>query len=68
MDQLVAFVSEKTGLSPEMSRQAAEAVLTFLKSRVPEPLAAQIDGFLAGDGKGDAGGFAKALGGIFGGK
>ncbi len=43
MDELVALVAEKTGLSPELSQTAAETVLDFLKARLPEPLPGQID-------------------------
>lgn len=65
MDQLVAVISEKTGLSPEMSRKAAETTLDFLKARLPAPIAGQVDAALA-DGKLDAGDVMKGLGGMFG--
>jgi len=65
MDQLVALVSQKTGLSPELSRKAVETTLDYLKTRLPAPLAGQIDAALA-DGKLDAGDVTKALGGMFG--
>ncbi len=50
MDELIKAVSDKTGLDPNMARQAAEAVIGFLKERMPEPLASQIDGFIGGQG------------------
>lgn len=60
MDELVKLVSERTGLSEEMSKMAVETVLNYLKERLPEPMAAQIDNALEG------GGLAGALGGLFG--
>ena len=50
MDELIKVVSEKTGLDQNMARQAAEAVIGFLKERMGEPLGSQIDGFLGGQG------------------
>lgn len=43
MDELVKKVSEKTGLPESQAKQAAEAVLEFLKEKLPAPLAAQLD-------------------------
>ena len=56
MDELINAVTQKTGLDPNMARQAAEAVIGFLKERMPEPLASQIDGFIGGGAGGDQGG------------
>lgn len=68
MDQLVNLVSEKTGLSQEMSRQAVEVVIDYLKDKLPGPIASQIDGYLEGEGAtGGLGDIAKGLaGGLFG--
>ena len=52
MEQLTALISEKTGLSAEMSKQVAEVVFDFLKDKLPEPIAAQLDNFLGGDSDG----------------
>lgn len=69
MDQLAAFVSEKTGLPQDQAQQAAQAVVDFLKSKLPGPIASQIDGLIGGGAS--AGGLmdqAKGmLGGMFGG-
>lgn len=65
MDELIKTVSEKTGLPPAAARQAAEAVLAFLKEKLPAPIAGQIDGVLSGKGP-DLGAAAGALGGLFG--
>jgi hypothetical protein len=71
MDELVQQVAARTSLSEESSREAVEAVLSILKEKLPEPIAGQIDSFLAGntslDDLGDLGGLAGGLGGLFGG-
>jgi len=67
VDQLVKLVSQKTGLSEEMSRMAVEVVIGFLKEKLPAPIAGQIDSVLGGAGaaKGVQD-LAKGLGGILG--
>lgn len=60
MDELVNLVSEKTGLSKEMSETAVKVVLDFLKKKLPAPVAAQVDMVLK------SGSAADALGGLFG--
>jgi hypothetical protein len=67
MDELVKLVSQKTGLSEDMSRQAVETVLNYLKQKLPAPIAGQLDTFLASPGAGDQlEDLAKNLGGLFG--
>lgn len=66
MDELVQIVSQKTGLSEEMSRVAVEAVLKYVKDKLPDPIAGQIDNLLKGGEIGDLGDLAKGLGGLFG--
>jgi uncharacterized protein (DUF2267 family) len=43
MDELVKMVSERTGLPEDQARKATEAVLDFLKEKLPAPLAGQLD-------------------------
>lgn len=62
MDEIVKVVSQKTGLSEDMAKVAVETVLDYLKSRLPEPIAGQVDRVVRGDG----GGVAGMMGGIFG--
>jgi hypothetical protein len=67
MDELIKQVSAKTGISEEQARGAVETVLGFLKTRLPAPLAGQIDNVIGG-GESSAGGLtdiAKKAGGIF---
>jgi hypothetical protein len=58
MDELVKMVA----------KQAVEIVLSFLKDRLPESMAGQVDAVIDGDlsGLGDLGDLAGGLGGMFG--
>ena len=64
MDELVKMVSEKTGLSEEMSKVAVDTVIDYLKDKLPEPLAGQVDSVL--EGSDVSGGMLGSLGGMFG--
>ena len=48
MDQLVAQISQRTGLSPETSQEVVNVVLSHLKERLPEPIANGLNSFLTG--------------------
>lgn len=63
MDELVKLVVQKTGISEEQARGAINTVVTFLKSKLPAPIASQVDGALAGSAVNDA---LKNVGGLFG--
>lgn len=64
MDELVKMVVEKTGLPEAQARQAAEAVLEFLKDKLPAPLASQLDNLLENPGAADQA--TDLLGNLFG--
>ena len=64
MDQVVQMVKERAGIGEEQARTAVETVLAELKKRLPEPIAAQLEGVLNGDG--DAKDRMGQLGGILG--
>ncbi len=49
MDELVKIVSQKTGLPEAQARAAAQAVVDYLKQKLPAPVAGQIDGLLSND-------------------
>jgi hypothetical protein len=58
MDQLIQQVTEKTGISEDQARTAVNTVISFLKTKLPEPIAGQLDkiaggGDAAGGGLGD---------------
>ncbi|MCL7455550.1 MAG: hypothetical protein M8467_21150 [Anaerolineae bacterium] len=65
MDELIKLVSKKAGITEAQARQAVETVLGFLKDKLPEPIAAQIEAALKG-GKGGLGDLAGGLGGLLG--
>jgi hypothetical protein len=63
VDELINLVSSKVGISPDMSRQAVNIVVGFLKDKLPAPIASQVDGVLNGQGAGNiANQAASALG------
>jgi hypothetical protein len=66
MEELIKQVTERTGISEQQARGAVDTVLGFLKNRLPEPLAGQLDG-LVGGASGAAGGIAGAAGDVLGG-
>jgi len=70
MDELVKLVAGKVGISSEQAEKAVTTVLGFLKERLPEPIAGQLDKVVAGGATGaggvDLGAVEGALGGLFG--
>jgi hypothetical protein len=69
MDELVKLVATKVGISPDQAEKAVTTVLGFLKERLPEPIAGQLDNLVAGGSTGagglDLGVVEGALGGLF---
>ena len=74
MDELTKHVVERTGISEQQARGAVETVLGFLKTRLPEPIAGQLDNVVGGAGGAigtvadKAGDVLGGLGGMFGGE
>jgi hypothetical protein len=80
MNQLVAQVAQRTGLSPEDAQKAVETVIGILKEKLPAPLASHLQAFIDGGAQGEIGALeAEAgemlkgklggmLGGMFGGE
>ena len=72
MDELISHVTAKTGLQSEQAKGAAEAVLEFLKARLPASVASSLDSVVSGGvstseaGGGMLGSAAAKLGGMFG--
>ncbi len=60
MNELIKKVTDRTGLPADKATMAVDTVISFLKDKLPAPIATQIDGVLAG-GKG---GFAEAAAGM----
>jgi hypothetical protein len=67
MDELVKQVAQRTGISEENARTAVTTVLSFLKDKLPAPIAGQIDSVVGG-GQAETGGgigdVASAVGGL----
>ncbi len=66
MDELVQMVAEKAGVSEDQARQAVDTVVEYLKEKLPEPIAGQVDKVLSGTGDVDVQGLAQSLGGMLG--
>lgn len=49
MDELVKLVSEKAGIQEAQAKKAVDAVMGFLKDKLPAPIAGQIEGVLSSD-------------------
>jgi hypothetical protein len=48
LDQLIAAVSQKTGMSTDQAHKAVDTVVTQLKAKLPAPVGSHIDELLAG--------------------
>jgi hypothetical protein len=58
---------KKTGISQENAQKAAQTAIDFLKTKLPAPVAGQVDAVLAGDMSGIAGQAGEMLKGKLGG-
>ncbi len=65
MDQLVALVVGKTGVSEQTAREMIQIVLGFVKERLPSPIDEQLDGLIEGGGV-DTGDLLGGLGNLLG--
>ncbi len=72
MEELVKMIAEQTGISEDMARKAVNVVMDYLKDKLPQPLAGQLDNLLQGGDLSQADDLLEAgkdlLGGLFGGK
>jgi nucleoid DNA-binding protein len=46
MKELTNIIVQKTGISQENAEKAVQVTLGFLKTKLPTPVAAQLDSFL----------------------
>jgi len=60
MDELIKLAASKAGIPADKAKIAVETVIKFIKDKLPAPIAAQVDGILAG------GDISKTLGGLMG--
>ena len=47
MNELTNIIVQKTGISQENAQKAVQVTFGFLKTKLPTPLAAQLDSFLS---------------------
>ena len=66
MEELVKQVAQKVGISEKQAQQAVETVLDFLKEKLPDPIAKQVQGVIEGGEMPDLGDLGQSLGGILG--
>lgn len=72
-EQVINLIVKKTGISQENAQKAVVVVFDFLKTKLPAPIASQLDSFLTGGTVNpiaeQAGGFLKSkVGGVLAGK
>jgi hypothetical protein len=67
MNELINLMVQKTGISQENASERVQMVVDFLKTKLPAPVAGQVDAVLAGDMSGVAGQAAEMLKGKLGG-
>ncbi|HSS18688.1 MAG TPA: hypothetical protein VLL54_01190 [Pyrinomonadaceae bacterium] len=68
MEELIKQVTAKTGISEDQARTAVTTVLNFIKTKLPEPIAGQIENVIGGGegGSNIAGDLASKVGGLLG--
>jgi hypothetical protein len=67
MQELVNLVAQRAGIAPDKAEMAVQAVLGYMRDRIPPQFAGYIDQVAGGkDLKGAGGGAMDMLGGIFG--
>jgi nucleoid DNA-binding protein len=47
MKELINIIVQKTGISQENAQKAVQVMLGFLKTKLPAPLAGQLDSFVS---------------------
>lgn len=55
MNEIVQMVTQKTGISEDKAREAVQLVIEHLRSRLPAPIASQLDSYLQGGAQGNQG-------------
>jgi hypothetical protein len=55
MNELVNLIVQQTGISQENAEKAAQTTVAFLKTKLPAPIAGQVDALLGGSTGGLAG-------------
>ena len=66
MDELIGQVTQKAGISSDQAKSAVQAVLAFLKGKLPAVIGDQLDGAVGGGGGSPLDAVKKGIGGMFG--
>jgi hypothetical protein len=66
MNELIQMIVQKTGISEEHARTAADTALNYIKGKLPPAVAQHIDSAISGAPAGESGGFAGVASGISG--
>ena len=48
MNELISQIAQKTGIGEDKARQAAETVISFLKTKLPGSIGGQLDSVMQG--------------------
>jgi hypothetical protein len=73
-EQVINLIVKKTGISQENAQKAVLVVFDFLKTKLPAPIASQVDSFLSTGSVNTSGitqptgGFVKKMEGVLAGK
>jgi len=71
MNELIEIITQRTPLNADQAREVIQVVVDHFKARLPAPIAAQLDGLLAGGSANPGGDLLGAvegeLGHLFGG-
>ncbi len=66
MDELIKLVQEKVGLPEDQAKVVVDLVVDYIKAKLPDSLASQVDSLLKGEGPDLGDMMKKGLGGLFG--
>lgn len=61
MEEIIKYVTEKTGLTVEQAKSAIEAIGGYAKEKLPPGIADQVTGFLEGKGGSGLAGMAAGI-------
>ncbi len=61
MEEIIKFVTEKTGLTADQAKSAVEAIKGFAKEKLPPGIGDQVSDFLDGKGGGGLAGMAEGI-------
>lgn len=67
MNDLVKIVSQKTGLPEAQAKIAVDTVVGYIRTKLPTPIAAQLDQLIGGGAAAGGGDILGALGNMLGG-